>query len=79
MSPYCVWLQRNFLICCTKGLLSGKYNDGIIPPYTRFSIQDHPVINRLRAGFFSEEGRRKLEKIKMVCVSENMALCVCEK
>lgn len=57
------------LIYDLLGLLSGKYNDGIIPPYTRLAIQDHPVINRLRAGFFSEEGRRKLEKIKMVCVS----------
>ncbi|KAG1145885.1 hypothetical protein G6F37_005827 [Rhizopus arrhizus] len=57
----CIWSPL------ASGLLSGKYNDGIIPPYTRLAIQDHPVINRLRAGFFSEEGRRKLEKIKMVC------------
>lgn len=52
------------------GLLTGKYNDGVIPPYSRLAIQDHPVINRLRAGFFSEEGRRKIEKVKLVCVSD---------
>ena len=51
------------------GLLTGKYNDGVIPPYSRLAIQDHPVINRLRAGFFSDEGRRKIEKIKLICVS----------
>ncbi|KAF7723436.1 hypothetical protein EC973_002035 [Apophysomyces ossiformis] len=50
-----------------SGLLTGKYNEGLIPPYTRLAIQDHPVINRLRAGFFSEEGRRKVEKVKMIC------------
>ncbi|OAD65838.1 hypothetical protein PHYBLDRAFT_137591 [Phycomyces blakesleeanus NRRL 1555(-)] len=50
-----------------SGLLTGKYNEGVIPPYTRLAIQDHPVINRLRSGFFSEEGKRKLEKIKMAC------------
>ncbi|KAG0163731.1 hypothetical protein DFQ28_003316 [Apophysomyces sp. BC1034] len=50
-----------------SGLLTGKYNEGVIPPYTRLAIQDHPVINRLRSGFFSDEGRRKLEKVKMMC------------
>lgn len=59
----CIWSPL------ASGLLSGKYNEGNIPPYTRLAIQDHPVINRLRSGFFSEEGRRKLEKIKMMCVS----------
>jgi hypothetical protein len=49
--------------------LSGKYNDGQIPNLSRLAIQDHPVINRLRSGFFSDEGRRKLEKIRMMCVS----------
>ncbi|KAI8997393.1 NADP-dependent oxidoreductase domain-containing protein [Pilobolus umbonatus] len=53
-----------------SGLLTGKYNDGSIPPFTRLAIQDHPVINRLRAGFYSEEGKVKLEKIKMMCVSD---------
>lgn len=47
--------------------MTGKYNEGVIPPYSRLAIQDHPVINRLRAGFFSEEGRRKIEKVKLVC------------
>jgi hypothetical protein len=51
------------------GLLTGKYNDGAIPPFTRLAIQDHPVINRLRVGFYSDEGKRKLEKIKRICVS----------
>lgn len=55
---------------CIIGLLTGKYNEGVIPPYSRLAIQDHPVINRLRAGFFSEEGRRKIEKVKLVCVSD---------
>ncbi|CAO3699019.1 unnamed protein product [Rhizopus stolonifer] len=69
---YLPMYQKYKLGTCTwsplaSGLLSGKYNDGIVPPYTRMAIQDHPVINRLRAGFFSEEGRRKLEKIKIVC------------
>ncbi|KAL1927552.1 hypothetical protein VTP01DRAFT_3789 [Rhizomucor pusillus] len=50
-----------------SGLLTGKYNDGVIPPYSRLAIQDHPVINRLRNGYFSEEGRRKIEKIKLIC------------
>lgn len=58
----CIWSPL------ASGLLSGKYNEGNIPPFTRLAIQDHPVINRLRSGFFSEEGRRKLEKIKMMCV-----------
>ncbi|CAO3587346.1 unnamed protein product [Absidia cylindrospora] len=49
------------------GLLTGKYNDGTIPPFSRLSIQDHPVINRLRVGFYSEEGQRKLDKIKRMC------------
>lgn len=57
----CIWSPL------ASGLLSGKYNDGNIPAYTRLAIQDHPVINRLRSGFFSEEGRRKLEKVKLVC------------
>ncbi|CEG64034.1 hypothetical protein RMATCC62417_01079 [Rhizopus microsporus] len=77
---YLPMFQKYKLGTCTwsplaSGLLSGKYNDGIIPPYTRFSIQDHPVINRLRAGFFSEEGRRKLEKIKMVCAIAHRLGC----
>ncbi|KAI8979082.1 voltage-dependent potassium channel, beta subunit [Mycotypha africana] len=69
---YCPLFKQYKLGICTwsplaSGLLTGKYNDGTIPPYTRFAIQDHPVINRLRCGLFSEEGRRKLEKIKRVC------------
>lgn len=57
------------MIYMIPGLLSGKYNDGQIPKLSRLAIQDHPVINRLRSGFFSDEGRRKLEKIRMMCVS----------
>ncbi|KAI9492195.1 voltage-dependent potassium channel, beta subunit [Zychaea mexicana] len=57
----CIWSPL------ASGLLTGKYNDGVIPPYSRLAIQDHPVINRLRAGFFSEEGRRKIEKVKLIC------------
>ncbi|KAG2175310.1 hypothetical protein INT44_007798 [Umbelopsis vinacea] len=49
-----------------SGVLTGKYNNGTIPPNARLAIQDHPVMNRLRAGFFSEEGRRKVEKVKML-------------
>jgi aryl-alcohol dehydrogenase-like predicted oxidoreductase len=51
------------------GVLTGKYNSGSIPPNARLAIQDHPVMNRLRAGFFSDEGRRKVEKVKLLVVS----------
>ncbi|KAI8887016.1 Aldo/keto reductase [Backusella circina FSU 941] len=69
---YLPMYQKYRLGVCTwsplaSGLLSGKYNEGKIPPYTRLAIQDHPVINRLRAGFFSEEGKRKLDKVKLMC------------
>ncbi|ORX42679.1 Aldo/keto reductase [Hesseltinella vesiculosa] len=49
-----------------SGVLSGKYNDGTIPRDARLAIQDHPVINRLRAGFFSVEGKQKIDKVKQV-------------
>ncbi|KAI8070362.1 voltage-dependent potassium channel, beta subunit [Gongronella butleri] len=49
-----------------SGVLSGKYNEGTIPNDARLAIQDHPVINRLRAGFFSVEGKRKIDKVKEV-------------
>ncbi|GAB5587119.1 hypothetical protein Unana1_02019 [Umbelopsis nana] len=49
-----------------SGVLTGKYNSGSIPPNARLAIQDHPVMNRLRAGFFSDEGRRKVEKVKLL-------------
>ncbi|KAI7884360.1 hypothetical protein K492DRAFT_191801 [Lichtheimia hyalospora FSU 10163] len=52
----CVWSPL------ASGLLTGKYNDGVIPPYSRLAIQDHPIINRLRAGYFNDEGRRKIRK-----------------
>lgn|ERR1700730_9442608 len=52
------------------GVLTGKYNSGSIPPNARLAIQDHPVMNRLRAGFFSDEGRRKVEKVKLLVVSK---------
>jgi Aldo/keto reductase family len=52
------------------GVLTGKYNNGTIPPNARLAIQDHPVMNRLRAGFFSDEGRRKVEKVKLLVVSD---------
>ncbi|CAO3608290.1 unnamed protein product [Cunninghamella blakesleeana] len=56
-----------------SGVLTGKYNDGIIPSNARLAIQDHPVINRLRAGFFSYEGRQKIEKVKhLVKVAKNL-------
>lgn len=66
--PY--WCNHeNLTVQLFVGLLTGKYNDGTIPPFTRLAIQDHPVINRLRVGFYSDEGKRKLEKIKRICVS----------
>ncbi|KAF7728402.1 hypothetical protein EC973_006210 [Apophysomyces ossiformis] len=56
-----------------SGVLTGKYNDGKIPLDARLAIQDHPVINRLRAGFFSEEGRRKIEKVgRLVRVAQKL-------
>ncbi|KAG0172110.1 hypothetical protein DFQ30_011158 [Apophysomyces sp. BC1015] len=56
-----------------SGVLTGKYNDGKIPLDARLAIQDHPVINRLRAGFFSEEGRRKIEKVgQLVRVAQKL-------
>jgi aryl-alcohol dehydrogenase-like predicted oxidoreductase len=58
-----------FFPCISSGVLTGKYNNGNIPPNARLAIQDHPVMNRLRAGFFSEEGRRKVEKVKLLVVS----------
>ncbi|KAJ8655457.1 hypothetical protein O0I10_008951 [Lichtheimia ornata] len=57
----CVWSPL------ASGLLTGKYNDGVIPPYSRLAIQDHPLINRLREGFFSGEGKRKIDKVKVIC------------
>ncbi|CAM0135431.1 unnamed protein product [Umbelopsis sp. WA50703] len=54
-----------------SGVLTGKYNNGNIPPNARLAIQDHPVMNRLRAGFFSEEGRRKVEKVKLLVVIDH--------
>ncbi|ORZ03713.1 NADP-dependent oxidoreductase domain-containing protein [Syncephalastrum racemosum] len=71
---YCYLYKKYRMGLCTwsplaSGLLTGKYNDGVIPPQSRFAIEDHPVINRFRAGFFSEEGRRKVEKVKQMCVS----------
>lgn len=55
------------LVTISICLLTGKYNDGVIPPYSRLAIQDHPLINRLREGFFSDEGRRRIEKVKVIC------------
>ncbi|RUS33167.1 NADP-dependent oxidoreductase domain-containing protein, partial [Jimgerdemannia flammicorona] len=47
------------------GILTGKYNDGI-PPDSRLALADSPMMSRLRAGLASEEGRRKVEKVKML-------------
>ncbi|KAI8384682.1 NADP-dependent oxidoreductase domain-containing protein [Radiomyces spectabilis] len=56
-----------------SGVLTGKYNDGMIPMDARLAIQDHPVINRLRAGFLSAEGRCKIEKMKqLVLVAQRL-------
>ncbi|KAI8333556.1 NADP-dependent oxidoreductase domain-containing protein [Chlamydoabsidia padenii] len=78
---YCPMYSQYKLGICTwsplaSGLLTGKYNDGTIPPFTRLAIQDHPVINRLRVGYYSDEGKRKLEKIKRICVSDRHVLSV---
>ncbi|KAM3582424.1 hypothetical protein VKS41_005068 [Umbelopsis sp. WA50703] len=70
-----------------SGVLTGKYNNGNIPPNARLAIQDHPVMNRLRAGFFSEEGRRKVEKVKLLVriaqklniTPSQLAICWCLK
>ncbi|CAO3582187.1 unnamed protein product [Absidia cylindrospora] len=69
-----LYLLENYKIGITgwsplaSGVLTGKYNDGKIPSDARLAIQDHPVINRLRAGFFSVEGHRKMEKVKQLVV-----------
>ncbi|KAI8338745.1 NADP-dependent oxidoreductase domain-containing protein [Chlamydoabsidia padenii] len=58
-----------------SGVLTGKYNDGIIPPDARLAIKDHPVINRLRAGYFSVEGHKKMDKVKqLVLVAERLKI-----
>ncbi|CAO3615485.1 unnamed protein product [Cunninghamella echinulata] len=68
---YCPMYTKYKLGICTwsplaSGLLTGKYNNGTIPSYTRLAME-HPVINRLRVGFYSEEGRRQLQKVTKMC------------
>lgn len=60
------------------GILTGKYNDGI-PPNSRLSMTDSPMMTRLRAGLASDEGRKKVEKVKLLmvyfCFSPSLFFC----
>jgi voltage-dependent potassium channel beta subunit len=48
-----------------SGLLTGKYNDGVIPNDTRVNL---PGYEWLKEAFTSEEGQRRLAKVKELAV-----------
>ncbi|KAK9710849.1 hypothetical protein K7432_008180 [Basidiobolus ranarum] len=67
-----------------SGLLSGKYNDGI-PEDSRLAIKENAVMNRIRSGLETEEGKAKIKKVitlkkiadRLECNTAQLALAWC--
>ncbi|TPX63943.1 hypothetical protein SpCBS45565_g06284 [Spizellomyces sp. 'palustris'] len=71
-----------------SGVLTGKYNSGVVPDGSRFALKDNAVCQRIRASALDcEEGRAKIAKVqrlepiakKLDCTLAQLALAWCAK
>ncbi|KAI8819084.1 NADP-dependent oxidoreductase domain-containing protein [Fimicolochytrium jonesii] len=69
-----------------SGVLTGKYNSGVVPEDSRFGYKKDAVVQRIReASLDSEEGKAKLKKVvalepiakKLDCTLAQLALAWC--
>ncbi|KAJ3018515.1 hypothetical protein HKX48_002836 [Thoreauomyces humboldtii] len=71
-----------------SGVLTGKYNDGVIPEGSRFAANDTPVIKRIKAqSLDTPEGQAEIKKVvalepiakELDCTLAQLALAWCIK
>jgi len=68
-----------------SGILTGKYNSGVIPEDSRLAMKDNPIMARQRKLLETEEGRSKLDRVgklqkvaeKLGCTVAQLALAWC--
>ncbi|KAJ3414241.1 hypothetical protein HDV05_006858 [Chytridiales sp. JEL 0842] len=70
-----------------SGILTGKYNNNVIPADSRLALKENPIMQRIAKGLTTPEGQAKLAKVQALqpiaerlgCTLAQLALAWCVK